>query len=245
MVLVHGTPWSSYSFHKLLPVLSNHFQIYVYDLIGYGQSEMKDSQIVSLDMQGEIFKALLDHWGLKCPNVIAHDFGGAISLRAHLLHGVDYNKYLLMNVVAMAPWGSPFFAHVRAHEAAFSEVPDYIHRAILAAYIEGAMFQKAGAEDMAALMHPWLSPEGQKAFYRQIAQADQKYTDEVEPDYSNIRCPVRILWGEKDEWIPIETGRKLHKAITHSEFVSVPKAGHLVQMEQPGIVQKNILEFFS
>jgi len=245
VVLVHGTPWSSYTWHKIVPKLAKAHKIYTYDLVGYGCSEMKDGQSVSLDIQTDVFSELLDYWGLKSPKVVAHDFGGAISLRAHLLNGQDFKKLALMNVVAMAPWGSPFFAHVREHEAAFAGVPPYIHEAIVETYIRSALFADLSPDELTLLVSPWLSERGQSAFYRQIAQADQKYTDEVEPLYGSIRCPVQILWGESDDWIPLETGRRLHKAIPRSEFHQITTAGHLVQLENAPEVLSYLTEFLS
>lgn len=244
LVLVHGTPWSSFSYSKIIPALSKDYQVFYYDLLGYGCSEKIPEQQVSLDIQGQIFAELIGHWGLNAPFVAAHDFGGAITLRSHLLHGVDFKKLMLMNVVAMAPWGSPFFAHVREHEAAFAGVPQYIHKAILEAYIQGALYQDLSDKVLSGLTTPWLTEIGQGAFYRQIAQADQKYTDEIEPLYSNIRCPVRILWGEEDEWIPIQTGQRLNQAIGQNDFHPVSAAGHLIQLEQPELVLEKMREFF-
>ena len=99
-------------------------------------------------------------------------------LRTHLLGQRDFEKIVLINVVALAPWGSPFFAHIRQHEAAFSGVPAYIHRAIVETYIQGALYNQLDLGEMEALVQPWLGDVGQAAFYRQIAQASQKYTDE-------------------------------------------------------------------
>ena len=243
VVLVHGTPWSSWCWHRLIPQLTERYTVHFYDLIGYGQSEMRAGQNVSLAIQGQLLAELIDHWGLTSPRVIAHDFGGATSLRAHLLHGIEYTSLALIDVVALAPWGSPFFAHVREHEAAFAGVPAYIHRAIIEAYVRGAFHEQPAAEVLENLVAPWLSAQGQMAFYRQIAQADQQFTDEVEGQYSEIRCPVSIFWGDQDDWIPIETGRRLHEAIPHSTFTEVPGAGHLAQLERSDFVNTLITRF--
>jgi pimeloyl-ACP methyl ester carboxylesterase len=48
-----------------------------------------------------------------------------------------------------------------------------------------------------------------------------------------IRCPVRILWGEEDRWIPVERGRELTRRIPGSSLQVVPRAGHLVQEDAP------------
>lgn len=245
VVLVHGTPWSSFSWHRLLPVLSRQFTVHYYDLIGYGRSEMRSQQNVSLATQGQLLTELVAHWGLRRPRVVAHDFGGAISLRAHLLHKVEFEKLALIDVVALAPWGSPFFAHVRQHQTAFAGVPPYIHRAIVQAYISGAMTGEVDAALLEVLVSPWTSERGQAAFYRQIAQADQKYTDAIEPLYAGISCPVSILWGEDDAWIPLSTGRRLHELIPRSTFTAVPDAGHLAQLQASDFVNEKIVSFLS
>src|ERR1700755_919394 len=80
LVLIHGTPFSSYVWHRIAPHLARSRTVYVYDLLGYGQSEQRDGQDVSLGVQNELLAELLAHWKLASPDVIAHDFGGATSL---------------------------------------------------------------------------------------------------------------------------------------------------------------------
>ena len=87
--------------------------------------------------------------------------------------------------------------------------------------------------------------EGQAAFYRQIAQNDQRYTDEVEPLYGRIGRPVLILWGEEDRWLPLERGVKLHSAISGSRLETIPECAHLAQEDAPEAVLGHLSEFFS
>lgn len=233
LVLVHGTPFSSVVWRRIAPHLAEHRHVLYYDLLGYGRSEMQPSQDVSLAVQGRLFAALLTHWGVLKPDVVAHDFGGCTALRAHLLHGCEYGSLTLIDPVALAPWGSPFVRHVREHEAAFAGLPSYIHAAIVPAYIGGAAFRPLSAPALQLYVDPWLGAAGQAAFYRQIAQMDQRYTDEIESRYGEMRCPVSIIWGEQDGWIPVERGRELAKRIAGSSLRIVPDAGHLVQEDAP------------
>lgn len=236
LVLLHGTPFSSVVWRRVAPHLTEHRQVFYYDLLGYGRSEMRANQDVSLAVQGRLFGALLSHWRLSKPDVVAHDFGGCTALRAHLLHGCEYGSLTLIDPVALAPWGSPFVRHVRDHEAAFAGLPPYIHAAILPAYIGGAAFRPLPASALQLYVDPWLDASGQAAFYRQIAQMDQRYTDEIESRYGEMRCPVKIIWGEQDSWIPVERGRELARRIARSSLRVVPEAGHLVQEDAPAIV---------
>ena len=88
---------------------------------------------------------------------------------------------------------------------------------------------------------PWTGEAGQAAFYRQIAQMEQRYTDEIESRYGEIRCPVEVLWGAEDRWIPIERGRELVRRIPGSRLLSVPEAGHLVQEDAPEAIVAALL----
>ena len=205
VVLVHGTPWSSFNLRHLIEAISQDFTVYYYDLIGYGQSD-KSPGDVSLGIQNQILNQLLDHWGLKNPFIIGHDFGGTTVLRTHLISGCDFNKIVLIDPVAISPWGSPFFQHVNAHEAAFSGVPDYIHEAIVRAYVKTAAFKPIDDATLDMIVLPWTEPGGKAAFYRQISQANSGYTDEVQPLYAQISRPILILWGREDTWIPLERG---------------------------------------
>ena len=210
---------------------------------GYGQSEKDAARRTSLDVQGQVFAEMLAHWRLERPLVLAHDFGGATTLRAHLLHGCDFERYVLMNVVAMRPWGSEFFDHVGRHVDAFLGLPPHIHRAVVEAYIKGAIVNGIEAADFERLVEPWLGDEGRQSFYGQFAQADERYTAEVEPLFAGIRCPVAILWGEDDPWIPVERGRALHRLIPGSSFETLPGVGHLPQLEAPDSVLARLSAF--
>ena len=243
LVLAHGWPWSSFSWHRVIPALAKRHRVHWYDMPGYGQSEKSADQRTSLDVQGEVFAEMLEHWGLKHPLVIAHDFGGATTLRAHLLHGCDYARYVLMNVVAMRPWGSDFFDHVGRHVEAFQGLPPHIHRALVEAYIRGALVNELPGEDFESLVAPWLTAAGAASFYRQFAQADETYTAEVEPMFGDVRCPVKILWGEDDPWIPLDRGRSLHERMPQAAFETIPGVGHLPQLEAPDAVLARIEGF--
>lgn len=243
LVLVHGTPFSSQVWRRIAPIAARFRQVFYFDLLGYGLSEQRAGQDVSLGVQNRLLAALLKHWRLEKPDVVAHDFGGATALRAALLDGCEYRSLLLIDPVAVAPWGSAFVRHVRAHEAAFAGVPAYIHEAMVNAYLQGAAHRTLTADALRIYSSPWLGEEGQAAFYRQIVQMDQRYTDAVEPRYGELRCPVSILWGEEDQWIPIDRGVALSTMIPGARFTRVSGSGHLMQEDAPEAIVGELMDF--
>ena len=244
LILVHGTPWSSFNYRHLIEYLSPHYQVYYFDLLGYGESD-KSNADVSLGIQNKLLGALIEHWEIEQPLIIGHDFGGTTVLRSHLLDKIEYNKIVLIDPVAKSPWGSPFFIHIANHESAFADVPDYIHAAIVEAYVKTAAYQTINQETLNGILAPWISAEGKSAFYRQIAQADSKFTDDFQDKFVDVKTPVLILWGEQDQWIPCEQAYSLQNEIPKSKLVTIPDAGHLVIEEKSDFLTDEILSFFS
>ncbi|WP_433021176.1 alpha/beta fold hydrolase [Kribbella sp. CA-294648] len=74
---------------------------------------------------------------------------------------------------------------------------------------------------------------GRPAFYRQIAQYDERFLRENEERLDRISTPVRILWGTDDAWIPTNLAHKLAALIPGASLHLVEGAGHLIQYDAP------------
>ena len=242
IVLVHGTPFSSYVWHRIAPYLAVRHKVHMFDLLGFGQSEMRDGQDVSLPVQDALLAELLVHWGLDRPDIVAHDIGGTTALRAHLLNGCEYRNLVLIDPVAVGPWCLGLDQTIRGHEGAFSHLSPTIHAAVVSAYIRQAIRRAMPDDELAPYLKPWLGKTGQPAFYRQMSQCDRRFTDEIEKRYGEVRCPTVILWGVEDRWLPIEQGRRLAALIPSADFRSVAGAGHLVQEDAPEAVVATLFD---
>lgn len=243
LVLLHGTPFSSFVWRAVAAALSRNHEVFVWDMPGYGQSEQSAGQDVSLRAQGRLFAELLVHWGLSEPSVIAHDVGGAVALRATLLHGMRYGRLVLIDPVALRPWGGPFFRLARDNAAVFEQLPAPLHRALVRAYIAEASSPGLSDGVLDRLVEPWLGVDGQSAYYRQIAQLDERDTDEIQDRYGSIAIPVLVCWGNDDAWLPWTLGQELAKTIPNARFELIDGAGHLVQEDAPAALIKLIEAF--
>ncbi|MAK62192.1 MAG: alpha/beta hydrolase [Ponticaulis sp.] len=233
LVLVHGFPWSSQSWRKLISGLACNFTVYAFDMPGTGLSEKHDDQIVDESRQSQLLHDLIRFWKLDRPHMIGHDFGGLAALRAHFLHGVDYATLHLIDSVALLPSGSPFYQHVAQHEEAFAGLPNYAHAALFKAYIQNAAFQPLSTDVSDIYLSAYCGPDGQPSFYRQIAHANTNNIAEASERYAPCDFPIHIIWGEHDSFIPLERGRKLRDLLKADSFTVIPDAAHLVQEDAP------------
>ncbi|MCP9954225.1 alpha/beta fold hydrolase [Actinomadura madurae] len=247
VVLVHGTPFSSFIWRDVARALAAARSVYVFDMPGYGASSMADGQDLSLDALAGAFAELLEHWGLARPDVVAHDSGGAVALGAHVDRGVAYRRLALVDAVSLPPWGSEFFAVVGEHAGVFRSLPGPLHRALLREYVATASSPGLHPDVLDALTAPWLGAAGQDAFYRQLVQRrdDPSYIDRIRTGYTAIDLPVLVCWGADDGWVPADRGRELAALVPGAGLRVIGEAGHLLPEDRPAQLTAALLGFLA
>ncbi|WP_032376141.1 alpha/beta fold hydrolase [Rhodococcoides fascians] len=239
VVFCHGTPWSAQVWAKAARHLSAGHRVYLWDMPGYGRSAQGSDVRTDLPTQMLRLAMLLDHWKLERPFVVAHDIGGAVALGAHLIHGRDYGSLYLWDVVTLDPWGSEFFRLVADNGDVFAALPASLHKALVSEYIAGASHQRLDPDIVAILTEPWISDEGQPAFYRQIAELRPEDTRPIVDTLPRVRCDTAIGWGQQDPWIPVEQAFRLKQLLPgQSNVITLPGVGHLAPLEAPSLVEQ-------
>lgn len=233
MVLVHGTPYSSYLWRDIAPALAMDRTVYVFDHLGYGQSEQREGQDLTLAAQARRFTALLDHWQLHEPSVVANDIGGAVVLRALLIDRASYGDLTIFDAVSGGAWERGLFQLMRTYPDVFAQLPGYAHEALVTAHLCNAVKLGFRPEVLAAHLAPWLGTDGQAAYYRQYRQLAEADTEPFEHLLGEIAIPVKVLWGCDDRILPPEYGTWLHERIPHAELHWIDGAGHLLQEDAP------------
>lgn len=268
LVFVHGTPWNSVVFHPLAKALlaTKRYQVLLYDLAGYGMSQTYNDVTTgknendlfagntSVSQQASALVALFKQSRITSfaepPAVIAHDIAGAIVLRAHLIHKIQFSCLTLLDTNAVLPWGDGFYKLVRSQPQVFVDMPPHVHEAVVRSVTRSASYKPDTSpklwEDV--LVEPWIgSQDAQRSFVRQIAQADDGDVAEMlDADmYSDVGFDVKILWGHQDQWIPRKKMEQLATLLGGrlKEFVVVPAAGHLVMIDQPERIAVEILSW--
>jgi pimeloyl-ACP methyl ester carboxylesterase len=234
IVLVHGTPYCSFLWRDVAPALSRHGRrVFVFDHLGYGLSDKREGQDLSLAAQGRRFAQLLKAWGLDRPSVVACDIGGAIVLRALLLEGSTFSDLTLFDAVTGGEWERGLFALIREHHEVFEQLPAYAHEALVKAHLSNGTRQGYRPGVLETYLAPWLGPDGQAAFYRQYRQLSQADTAEYEPLLAGIDIPVTLLWGRDDQILPAAYGEWIEQRVTNRGLTWIDDAGHLLPEDAP------------
>jgi pimeloyl-ACP methyl ester carboxylesterase len=89
----------------------------------------------------------------------------------------------------------------------------------------------------------WNSELGKELIYQQIRLLLPNYINSVSSDLKVLGKPVLIIWGEKDQQMPLHYAQRLHREIPESHLVIVPDAGHMILFDAPDAVASALTDF--
>jgi pimeloyl-ACP methyl ester carboxylesterase len=243
VVLVHGTPSRSVLWRDVAPLLAEHFAVYVFDLLGFGDSDRYERQEVSIRIHGEVLAELVHTWGLEAPALIGHDIGGAAVLRAHLLEGAPAQKIVLVDAVVLRPWMTTTTRHLKAHLDVYRTMPTHIFREVAAAHLRTATEQPMAPGVFAAYFDQWEGERGHQLWLRNVLGFNEQDTADFEHLLDTMRTPTRIVWGDNDRWLPVEVSAAIQARLPTADRVLIPAAGHFSPEDQPTRVAEAIIDF--
>ncbi|MQA09767.1 MAG: alpha/beta fold hydrolase [Pseudonocardiaceae bacterium] len=243
VVLVHGTPAWSYLWRDVALTLTREHTVYVWDLLGFGDSRLDAAVAPSIARQARTLAELIEHWGLAAPSLIGHDIGGGIVLRAHLIDQVPARRLALLDAAVLGPWNTPFTEHMQRNEGAYRTMPPQVFGDIVAGRLRTATHHPMSDAVQRAYLAPWRGAAGQQRWVDQVASVSFEDTREVVARLDRITAPTLVLWGEQDRWLDPATGDRLAAAIPGARRETVTGAGHFLPEDNPHDTAEALLRF--
>jgi pimeloyl-ACP methyl ester carboxylesterase len=245
VVLVHGTPTRAYLWRNVATTLAQGNSVYIYDLLGFGESERREGQDLSIAAQAVLLDELVEAWGLDGPAVVGHDIGGGIVLRSHLVGGTDYSRIALVDAVVVTPWMPDANEHFEAHIDTYRAMPPHLFEAIVAAHLREATSPEMDGGAWEAYLSQWRGEEGKLAFLRKEEGLRERDTAELEGRLGEVDVPVLVVWGEEDAWLDPSQADRLGEAIPTSRVKKIPGVGHFVPEDAPDNLGRELSAFLS
>jgi len=241
VVLVHGTPAWSFLWRKVVPLLAEQCTVYVWDLLGFGDSRAGHGIRPSIARQAATLDELVAHWGLTDPALVGHDIGGGIVLRAHLLHRVPARSLALLDAAVLGPWNTPFTEHQQRNAEAYRTMPEDVFTDLITRRFQSATHRPMTPEVVAAYLRPWAGAAGQQRWLDQVESVSFEDTREAVDRLAEITAPTLVLWGERDAWLSPATGERLSRTIPGARLETLPSAGHFPAEDAPAPTARALL----
>ncbi len=106
VVLLHGCPFQSFEYSRVIPLLARRYRIIAPDLLGLGDTIVPLDDDYRLPSQVKMVVGLLDRLGLEKAHFVGHDHGGAICQLLMRDHPERLRSVVLTNVEAYDQWPS-------------------------------------------------------------------------------------------------------------------------------------------
>jgi pimeloyl-ACP methyl ester carboxylesterase len=250
VVLLHDIPAGAFVWEPIIPQLAGLGRaVYAFDMLGYGQSEHPWPADTSIWGHADVLSYLLKNLYLTNIVLVGHGLGGGVAqvLATRLcreqtagLGLVDTTCYLH----AFAEnWPLPEMEKRRDFDAPkHTEVEDMIHD-LRTTLPNGSQNPKGFENVLNQYVDQWNSELGKEVLFQHIRLMIPSYSNSVSSDLRVLGKPTLIIWGEKDQQIPVRYANRLHREIPNSQLVTVPDASHLILFDAPGAVADALVDF--
>lgn len=244
LILIHGYSSSVFTWKDQFDVLSRKFRVIALDLKGFGFTSKPDGDY-SRRAQGELVAAFLDRLNIGSAWLVGNSMGGETALNVAVLHPDRVLGLVLIDSAGVQVPGRTSLA------PAYLQIP-VIGRLLTALALTSDKLVREGLQKsffddskvtddrVAYYYQPLKTRGGQLAATR----ARTQFGDfPIEDKLSSIKVPTLIIWGDHDELIPLEAGKKLNSVIRESKLVVFENCGHVPQEEMPERVAAEITNF--
>jgi pimeloyl-ACP methyl ester carboxylesterase len=248
VLALHGWPQHWYLWRHVIPRLAPHARVIAPDLRGFGWSGVPAGGYDKETMARDVL-TLLDALGLERVRLIGHDWGAWIGFLICLHQRERVERFVACNIVP--PWPSrdpraPLDLWRLSYQAAlslprlggafgrrFAQLGLASTRALSDAEIDAFAGRLGGERGRATelLYRTFLLRETVPVLRGRYRAAD-------------LEVPTLLLFGDRDQVIPLRTVRAAAAQSAVVELEAVPGASHFVVDERPELVAGRALRFF-
>lgn len=210
IIYLHGWGQNIAMMEPIAKPLEKTHRLIILDLPGFGLSD-EPEEAWDLDEFVEMLKELLKKLKIDKPNLIGHSFGGKISL-------LYASKYEVNKLILLA---SPYKVKIK--------------KPSMKVKILKKLATLPGLGNLAEKMKKHLGSTDYKNASPLMREILVKHVNtDLTEAASKITCPTFIIWGTKDEAVPVADAYELEKIIKDSGLSIYEGCTHYAYLERLG-----------
>jgi pimeloyl-ACP methyl ester carboxylesterase len=232
VLLLHGFPATRRLWARVAPSLSDAgFRVLVPDLVGYGDSEAAAGVRVDMASQARWMFELLDALGIERIAILAHDVGSAAAQLMTVSAPQRVRGLAVLDGVYAGEWAMDSIASIRTWD------PSQAHR------LYPVLMRRLGnTEAMRDMLRAHEGEAGGQRLIRAACDLDPGQTEHIGAALRASAVPAVVLWGERDEFLPIDTVARPLAQLLGAPLVLLPGA-HFTPLDCPAQVAAALRDF--
>ena len=243
LLLIHGLTTSSFIWDSLLPIFAVRHDVIAIDLLGTGDSDRPVPSDCSLSAHADRLVSFIDELGLDRIHLVGHDIGGGVAQIISVRNAGRVATLALVNTVGYDYWPvqpiiafrTPFLRQLAMASLDLGMLRLVIRRAV-------HRRERITPEIFEHIQNEIAVPSSRRAFLNSTRCLNNSDLTVINDDLKELPMPVLIVRGERDLYLSPEISARLHREIPGSRLVKVPDAGHFIQLDEPRLLSKTILD---
>lgn len=234
LLLLHGFPGTRYLWSRVIPPLVDAgFRVIAPDLVGYGESEAPPGVRIDMASQARWMEAVLEKLGVQRFVLVAHDVGTAIAQLMVMNSATRLRGMALLDGVHGGDWAMEAISSIQAWDAVEA------HR------LFAVLRRRLGKTDeLREMLSAYQGQKGGLRLIRASRDLDPRQTEQIADGVRASGVPAIVLWGERDEFLPLErVGQQLADSL-RTALVRLP-GGHFTPLDCPTQVVDALRPFLS
>ncbi len=256
VILLHGFPenWRAWR-HQIPALAAAGFTVQAVDQRGYNDSDRPGSrEAYHLSHLVADVAAVVRGTGAPRAHIVGHDWGGIVAWTFAGTHPELLDKLVILNAPHLdiymkrlqrlsRQWlRSWYVALFRVPGLAETVLSSFDHRLIRRMFITGPARPAFSATDVDYFVAALARPGALTAaldWYRANARGDAIRLARA----ARVAAPTLVVWGERDPALGLDLLEGLERVAPGARIHRIPGASHWVQNEEPGEVNRVLLEF--
>ena len=241
IVLIHGMVNSSRHWREVALRLADSHTVIAPDLIGHGDSATPRGDY-SLGAHAVVIRDLLTAIGVGSATFVGHSLGGGVAMQFFWQFPHRVERLALVSSGGLGHKVSPLLRAAALPGASAALWLAANRRCVAALDTLATRLEAYGSaravylRAVARALRPLERASSRKAFLqtlRSVVDVHGQRVSALDRLYLLGPVPTMIVWGERDNTIPLEHGRSAHEAIPDSRFETLPRAAHFPHLEDP------------
>jgi pimeloyl-ACP methyl ester carboxylesterase len=221
------------------------------DLIGHGDSAAPRGDY-SLGAHAASIRDLLAAIGIDRATIVGHSLGGGVAMQFFYQFPQRVERLVLISSGGLGREVKPALRSA-ALPGVSALLSLTIRPRLLGALAQGgARLRERGVRSgvylqaAARALGPLQNADARQAFLhtlRAVIDVHGQRVSATDRLYLLESLPTMIVWGERDNTIPLAHGRSAHEAIPHSRFRTLADAAHFPHLDEPEGLSQLLREF--
>lgn len=248
LVLLHGVASSLHTWDGWVDRLADHYRIIRIDLPGHGLtgSDPTVDRYNTAYMVDKLEK-FLNKLKIDDIYIAGNSLGGFIAWN-YALHRPDRVKKMVLLDAAGFPQDLPFIMNLAAMPVIGGMSSLMMPKFIVNMNINAAYGDKTKVSDELTQRYFDLTMrEGNRESLIKVFRTmkEQSSNPHLGDRVKEIKIPTLLIWGDKDEWVPLDILAQFDKALPNSQTIVYEGVGHMPMEELPVQTARDVHSFLS